>query len=62
MIGILCFVLGLALGMAATFVNVLFNYESDSSVLMIVWSFVIIVMFALLFLFISVVTFGGVIV
>ncbi len=31
MIVLVCFVLGLALGMAATFVNVLFNYESDVS-------------------------------
>lgn len=62
MIGLACFAIGIALGMAVTFVNVLFNYDGESSIGMVLWSFVIWAGLVLLFLFISAIVFGGVII
>jgi hypothetical protein len=60
-IGLICFALGLVLMSMAQLLNVQFNYDGESPVMIILWSFVIIVAFCLLFLFVSVTVFGGMI-
>ena len=61
MIGMVIFGVGIMLGLASQLVNVLFNYDGESSVAMIVWSFLILIGFLALYVFISVVSFGGMI-
>jgi hypothetical protein len=61
MIGLLIFSLGMLMMGIAQLINVQFNYDSESSIPMIVWSFVIMIAFALLYIFISVIVFGGII-
>lgn len=58
MIGLYVFVLGIVLGLVAQYVNVVMNYESESSLGIILWSFAIIIGASVLFYFVSVLVFG----